>query len=124
MNFHSYIRLFIRPDAAAGAPRGDPMDQRNDQTTTCASLLKVLADETRLAVVQQLMDGPKHVGEINLALGLEQSLLSHHLKVLRDAGLVLSERDGKAVLYRLAPHVEGSRLGTAIDLGCCKLSFE
>ena len=38
----------------------------DDQTQiSCASLLKVLADETRLAVVRQLIDGPKHVGEIN-----------------------------------------------------------
>lgn len=92
--------------------------------TSCAELLKVLADETRLAVLQELMAGPKHVGEINAGLGLEQSLLSHHLKVLREAGLVESERDGKAVLYRLAPHVEGRRKGRAINLGCCLLSFE
>jgi len=92
--------------------------------TSCAELLKVLADETRLAVMQQLLAGPRHVREINAALQLEQSLLSHHLKVLREAGLVVSERDGKAVLYRLAPTVEGARKGKAINLGCCLLSFE
>jgi len=91
---------------------------------SCAELLRVLADETRLAVMQQLLAGPKHVGEINDELGLEQSLLSHHLKVLREAGLVVSQRDGKAVLYQLAPHVEGARKGKAINLGCCLLSFE
>lgn len=91
---------------------------------SCASLLKVLADETRLAVVQQLMEGPKHVGEINEGLHLEQSLLSHHLKVLREAGLVLSERDGKAVVYRLAPQVESAKTRKAINLGCCFISFE
>jgi len=73
------------------------------QEVSCASLLKMLADETRLAVVRQLMEGPKHVGEMNETLGLEQSLLSHHLKILREAGLVTSKRDGKAVLYSLAP---------------------
>src|SRR5688572_15171792 len=66
---------------------------------SCASLLKVLADETRLAVMEQLMAGPRHVGEINGPLAIEPSLLSHHLKVLRDAGLVTAERDGKQVLY-------------------------
>jgi ArsR family transcriptional regulator len=55
---------------------------------------------------------------------LEQSLLSHHLKVLREAGLVLSERDGKAVTYRLAPEMESARSGKAINLGCCLISFE
>jgi ArsR family transcriptional regulator len=91
---------------------------------SCASLLKVLADDTRLAVVQQLMQGPKHVSELNENLQLEQSLLSHHLKMLREAGLVLSERDGKRVTYRLAPGMESARTGKAINLGCCLISFE
>lgn len=93
-------------------------------STPCASRLKVLADETRLAVVRQLIDGPKHVGTINSAIGIDQSLLSHHLRVLRDAGLVEAERDGKAVLYRLAAGVEVSGVGEAVDLGCCQLSFD
>jgi len=92
-------------------------------TASCAELLKVLADETRLAVLRQLLDGPRHVGEINEPLGLEQSLLSHHLRVLRDAGLVEAERDGKAVLYSLAPRFRARRRGAALDLGCCLLSF-
>jgi ArsR family transcriptional regulator len=87
-------------------------------------MLKVLADETRLAVVEQLLDGPKHVGEINEQLGVEQSLLSHHLKVLREAGMVEAERDGKAVLYRLTPSVEAARKGKALNLGCCLISFD
>jgi ArsR family transcriptional regulator len=87
-------------------------------------MLKMLADDTRLAVVRQLLDGPKHVGELNESLGLEQSLLSHHLKTLREAGLVVSERDGKSVLYSLAPELQRSTKGEAIDLGCCLLSFE
>ncbi len=91
---------------------------------SCADVLKVLADETRLAVVEQLMEGPKHVGEINDQLDVEQTLLSHHLRVLRDAGLVTSQRDGKQVLYSLAKHVQGSRRGRAINLGCCKISFD
>lgn len=95
------------------------------EQSTCASLLKVLADETRLSVMQQLMDGPKHVGEINDGLRIDQSLLSHHLKVLRDKGLVISERDGKAVLYSLAPDVSiKDHDGKVINLGCCQLSFE
>ena len=93
-------------------------------SASCAALLKILGEETRLAVVQQLFDGPKHVAEINEQLQMEQCLLSHHLKVLRDGGLVVAQRDGKGVLYRLAPNVEPARAGKAIDLGCCMLSFE
>jgi ArsR family transcriptional regulator len=100
------------------------MSSKTIPPPSCASLLKVLADETRLAVVQQLFDGPKHVAEINECLRLEQSLLSHHLKVLRESGIVLAERDGKAVLYRLAPEVVVRRAGKAVNLGCCLISFE
>ncbi len=95
-----------------------------ESPTSCASRLKVLADETRLAVLRQLMNGPLHVAEINESLGLDQSLLSHHLKVLREAGLVASKRDGKAVLYRLAPGTKVVRSREAINLGCCSISFD
>ena len=102
---------------------GSPQEECG-KGVSCASLLKVLADETRLAVVEQLLDSPKHVSEMNESLGIEQSLLSHHLKVLRDAGLVTSERDGKQVLYRLSPSAQGQRQGRALDLGCCLISFD
>jgi ArsR family transcriptional regulator len=92
--------------------------------SSCARKLKVLADATRLAVMELLMAGPKHVGELNVDLGLDQSLLSHHLKILREEGLVEATRDGKAVLYRLAPGVESRRSDKAINLGCCLLSFD
>ncbi len=90
---------------------------------SCADRLKALADETRLAVVQHLMKGECHVGDIQAALGIEQSLLSHHLRNLREAGIVESARDGKSVLYRLAPGMERRRDGI-VDLGCCRISFE
>ncbi len=91
--------------------------------TACAGRLKALADETRLSVVRHLMKGPSHVGGIQSALGIEQSLLSHHLRSLREAGIVESTRDGKAVLYRLVPELDSSREGI-VDLGCCRISFE
>ncbi|MGE3163285.1 MAG: ArsR/SmtB family transcription factor [Planctomycetota bacterium] len=89
----------------------------------CASRLKVLADPTRLQVLRELLGGACHVGTLLGRLRIEQSLLSHHLRALRDAGLVDAERDGKAVLYRLAPNVDVDQQGTGIDLGCCQLSF-
>lgn len=91
---------------------------------SCAEILKVLADDTRLAVVRQLMGGPRHVGEINEELQVESTLLSHHLRVLREAGIVTGERDGKAVLYQLTPNVESKRRGATLELGCCRLVFE
>lgn len=96
---------------------------RTGTGASCAEILKVLADETRLGVVRQLMAGPKHVGEMNDVLHVEPTLLSHHLRVLRDALVVEAERDGKAVRYRLSPHVDSRRRGLVLDLGCCRLDF-
>src|SRR4029077_6693234 len=93
-------------------------------TAHCASRLRVLSDPTRLSVIEILLAGSKHVGEINAELGIEQSLLSHHLRVLRDAGLVRAARDGKAVRYSLAQPVDRDPRQKAIQLGCCLLSFQ
>ncbi len=90
---------------------------------SCAEILKVLADETRLAVVRLLMGGAMHVGEMNDQLGVERTLLSHHLSTLREAGVVQSQRDGKKVLYRLTAQVESKRRGKVLELGCCRLDF-
>ncbi len=91
---------------------------------SCSDRLKVLAEDKRLQVVRLLLEGPKHAGELQRLVEVEQSLLSHHLRVLRDAGLVTAERDGKAVLYRVAPDVSIRQAGEAINLGCCVLAFE
>ena len=93
-------------------------------SSDCVAQLKVLAEETRLAVMRLLMHGPQHVGELNDVLDMDQSLLSHHLRVLREAGLVEAVRSGKAVLYRLAPGVSATGKGQGIELGCCRLSFD
>lgn len=85
----------------------------------CAERLKLLADPTRLAILQLLRSGPRQVGEINAEIAVEQSLLSHHLRKLREARLVFAERAGKAVRYRLALPLGAA----ALDLGCCQLNF-
>jgi len=96
---------------------------KSDQSF-CADKLKVLANSTRLSIVRALMKGPQHVKQLNEEIRIDQSLLSHHLQVLRDSGLVTSERDGKAVLYGLAPDIKLASRKKEIQLGCCVLSFE
>jgi len=99
------------------------LGQRSGEDISCARVFKVLADETRLAVVEQLLDGPKTVSEINQSLSVEPTLLSHHLKTLRDAQIVTATRTGRFVSYSLAPSVIRDCNGRAIELGCCQLSF-
>ncbi|MDR4487847.1 MAG: metalloregulator ArsR/SmtB family transcription factor [Nitrospirales bacterium] len=70
------------------------------------------------------MAGPKNVGDLVEQLNIEQSLLSHHLAILRETGLVESSREGKAMIYQLPENVSDSTSGKAINLGCCKISFD
>ena len=86
----------------------------------CAAKLRVLSDPTRLAVMRMLGRAPRVVGELVAALGIEQSLLSHHLRVLREAGLVRSESEGQCRRYSIVSPGKGSN---AVDLGCCHIQF-
>lgn len=90
----------------------------------CADKLKVLADVTRLSVLEGLLDGPKNVTELNDRIRIDQSLLSHHLKVLRDAGLVIPRREGKSVRYTISPDVAPEISEKVLNLGCCQIAFE
>lgn len=90
----------------------------------CAERLKVLANPTRLSIMRELMQGSQEVKELNEEIKIDQSLLSHHLQVLRESGLVVSERKGKGVLYGLAPAIKSASDKNKIQLGCCVLSFE
>ena len=91
---------------------------------SCASLLKTLSDDTRLSVVRLLLDRDRSAGDLAREINVEQSLLSHHLRILKDAGIIASSREGKSVIYRLTAEVESRRRGDRIDLGCCELSFK
>lgn len=75
-----------------------------DALTSAATLGKALADPTRLAVGAALLAGDELcVCDMAWVVGQAQNLASHHLRVLRAAGLVTSRRDGKLVMYRLTP---------------------
>lgn len=90
---------------------------------TCADVMKVLSDDTRFAVIKLLLEGPRQVHEINAELNVEPTLLSHHLRSLREAGLVVSTRDGKALIYELAPGIAQSGRRRRLNFGCCELRF-
>jgi len=64
-------------------------------------LLKALADPVRLKVIEALAGGERCVCELTGELGLAQSKLSFHLKVLKEAGLLESRQQGRWIYYRL-----------------------
>lgn len=67
-----------------------------------AELLKALAHPRRLEIVQLLRDQELSVTDIYEMLDLPQANISQHLMVLRDAGVVTTQRDGKQIIYSLA----------------------
>ena len=71
------------------------MTESSPETTpeTLAKQLKELADPNRLRILNLLMAGVQCNCEIGDALGMSKNLISHHLRILRNAGLVQAERD-------------------------------
>jgi len=68
-----------------------------------AGYFKALGDPTRVAIVSRLAAGECCVCDLNAAFELSQPTISHHLKILRDAGIVESSRRGTWAYYRLVP---------------------
>ncbi len=66
-----------------------------------ADAMFALSAPSRVQIVSCLLDGPLAVGEITAVLGMEQSAVSHQLRVLREAGLVTVERHGKHRVYAI-----------------------
>jgi ArsR family transcriptional regulator len=81
-----------------------------------AQLFKALGDPHRLAILATLSRAKDEVCVCDFTAGLplEQPTVSHHLRLLREADLVCSQRKGTWVYYRLAPGVMG-RLRKAIN---------
>ncbi len=69
-----------------------------------AEVLKVLASPRRLEILHRLAEGPREVGRLAAELGASQPNVSQHLAVMRTAGIVEAERDGREVRYRLADY--------------------
>ncbi len=66
-----------------------------------ARLLRAIANETRLKIIDALSNGEMRVGDIAQKIGAEQSTVSKHLAILRAIGIVDDERRGNEVYYRL-----------------------
>lgn len=76
-----------------------PMNE--DELCNLAELFKIFGDSTRIKILYDLYDGEKSVSEICEDLDMNQSAISHQLKILKTSKLVRFRRSGKAVLYEL-----------------------
>jgi len=94
-----------------------------DGAERVAATLQALATPSRLLILTQLRQGPLPVSDLADAVGMEQSAVSHQLRLLRNLGLVTGTRHGRSVVYSLYDnhvaqlldeavyHVEHLRLG-------------
>jgi DNA-binding transcriptional ArsR family regulator len=66
-----------------------------------AETMQALAAPSRVRILSRLAAGPCAVGELAREVGMEQSAVSQQLRVLRQLGLVVGERDGRLIIYAL-----------------------
>ena len=96
------------------------------KSSQCAKYLKALADPDRLKLIQCLQGGPLHVGELTRRLDKPIANVSHHLGLLRGAGIVTSTKKGRFVTYALAALFvrQASRSSlNVLEFGCCRLEL-
>src|SRR5712675_1106490 len=92
----------------------------------CTPFLKALADPTRWHIVQELLSSSLTVSDLAKRLKVSPSNASKHLRILREAGIVESARQGKNIHCRILPAFRRSmtRNKNQLDLGCCTFRFE
>ncbi|WP_227984765.1 ArsR/SmtB family transcription factor [Nocardia spumae] len=72
-----------------------------DSAAHVATTLQALATPSRLLILTELRQGPRPVSELAEAVGMEQSAVSHQLRLLRNLGLVAGTRAGRSIVYSL-----------------------
>ena len=78
--------------------------------------IRALGDPTRREILRMLRVGDLPAGEIAAAFPTAAATVSHHLSVLRDAGLVQAERDGRMIVYSLNSTVFQDLIGQLIEM--------
>ena len=107
MNEDSYERIFMMHSHAETLAAVRAHMPEEAETARLYSLFKVFGDSTRMRILLALSGGELCVCALTELLQMDQSAVSHQLRVLRDSRLVTSRREGKTVYYSLADnHVE------------------
>ena len=88
------------------------------KASEAAQLLTALANQHRLAILCELVEGERSVGVLVQAVGLSQSALSQHLAKLRAAGIVATRREAQTIYYRLVSDAAGSVMTTLAEIYC------
>ena len=92
----------------------------------CISALKALGEETRLRILRLLFKEQMSVNEIADRLKASQYNVSKHLRIMREAGLLEVEKQGKERFYRVTRKLKSqvAANNNVLDLGCCTFRFD
>jgi ArsR family transcriptional regulator, nickel/cobalt-responsive transcriptional repressor len=101
------------PMTGSHAP-GSGVPLSREAAERLADTMFALAAPSRLLILAALRDGPRTVSELIAVVGMEQSAVSHQLRVLRDHGVVSVERRGRERLYGLRDEDVGGLLDHAL----------
>ena len=111
-----------QPYRLPGRGRALPVVQ---QPNDCVTALRALGEETRVRIVALLIEQPMDVGAISTTLGVSPYNVSKHLRVLREAGLLEVEKEGRLRRYALPEAIKReAAAGRVLDLGCCSFQFD
>ena len=87
--------------------KSDNLVLSEEELFDLAELFKIFGDSTRIKILYELSKSEMNVSDIALTLNMNQSAISHQLRVLKNSKLVKNRREGKAIYYSLADdHVE------------------
>lgn len=89
---------------------------REGRYADAARTLHILGSPIRLQIIDMLRDGSLPVRDMVNALGVTQPLVSQHLKVLKDANFVTSERNGRLNIYSLSSNALVNLIDTTIEI--------
>ena len=90
----------------------------------CSRFLKALSDLNRLKILELLFKGHLCVSDMVKVLKVDQPKVSHHLAILKRAGIILDNRQGRKIIYSLHPALcKKTRFTGKIDAGYCSVEF-
>lgn len=92
--------------------------QMSDNAQRAEALMKLLANQYRLQILCTLVTGEKSAGELEDNLNISQSAVSQHLAKLRKAEVVVAEKRGQMIFYRLASMEVQAILSTLYLIYC------
>lgn len=96
-----------------------------DASAEWTTILKALADESRLQIIHELLKKEASVLDLSNNLGIQSYNISKHLKILETNGLVKKRKDGVHRIYHITENLRSrfSDNNQILDLGCCKFIF-